>query len=314
MFGICDCFLACWRSSVNTACNSGYHESNSVNSFDPAQSANQIVAPDGEHSSASKAFQVLRQPARAKNTEREAAGTMRGLIHTILPTWTIPRTNRELNQLTADYSRLAHSLQKTHDELQQAKSELLQANGQLHRAHSEVRQLNDSVHHCQAELQASQSEVSRLQDKERSMRDFLIENNHNQIVSDRDVCERFTQLRQRIQRIASSKAYNIEEFQTITLDGTWFEHIYIAALWRVSSKSGRLAILRSLLFQLLHNNILDKLLFDINDEKASPYLAQLGNPFTTLGPPLGFFERVISDCAGKKTLKMSFKHPICSLS
>ncbi|KAL6900332.1 hypothetical protein GGI43DRAFT_422880 [Trichoderma evansii] len=198
------------------------------------------------------------------------------------------RQTREHYRLTVDCDHLAHSLeqahrelQQAHGELQQANSELQQANDELHRANSEVHQLKDSVHHCQTELQASQCEILRLQGKERSMRDFLIENSHSQIVSDRDVCERFTQLRQRIQRLASNKAYIIEGFESLTLNESWFEPRYIEALWGASPKPGRLLILRSLMFQFLKDCVLDKLLFDINDANASQTFS--------------IFEHVISD-------------------
>lgn len=281
-------------------CDSSYHEPNSANPFDSTENVNQVVVSEGATSPPPETFQALRQPERAKTTESEA-GIMRSLIQTIFPAWQTPMSNRQLNQLTADYSRLARSLERTHNELQQVNSELEQAHSELHRANDEVHRLNDSVHRCQKELKASQSEISKLQDKERSMRDFLIENSHNQIVSDRDVCERFTQLRQRIQRLASSKAYNLEEFHNLPLDEKWFQGSYIESLWALSPKSGRLAILRSLLFQFLHNNILNLMLFDIDDEKASPYLAGLCNPMTSLGQLLSFFEHVMSDCAGKKS-------------
>lgn len=306
MSGICNYLLACWRPSATTACNSGYHEPGSANSFDPSQNANQVAALQGETSSSSEAFQALRQPERAKLTEREV-GTMRSLIQTIFPIWQTPRTHRELSQLTDDYNRLALSLRHTRSELQQANSELEQAHSELHRANDEVRQLNDSVHDCQKELKACRSEISKLQNKERSMRDFLIENSHNQIVSDRDVCERFTQLRQRIQRLASNKAYDIEDFHHITLDGKWFQGRYIESLWNVSPKSGRLAILRSLLFQFLHDHIFNLLHFDINDKKTSPYLAELRSPFPDLSQPLSFFERIIGDCAVNRDILINWR-------
>lgn len=228
---------------------------------------------------------------------------MKNLIQTIshaLPARQTTRTNREYNQLTANYGHLALSLQKTHCELQQANSDLQQANSELHLANSAVHQLKDSLHHSQDELQASQCEISRLQDKERSMRDFLIEKNHNQVVSDREVCERFTQLRQRIQRLASNKAYVIEDYNSLKLNESWFEPRYIEALWGESPKPGRLVILRSLMFHFLNVNILDKLLFDINDENGSPSLAGVGSPIPSLGQTFSLFERVISDRGGKK--------------
>lgn len=281
---------------MTTVCNSGYHEPTNDNCFDPAKNANQVVASEEESSSSSRAYQSRRQSQRVENTEREAASKMTNFIQAILS----PRQTREHHRLTVDCDRLAHSLEQAHEELQQAHSELQQAKSETHRANSEVCQLKDSVHHHKTELQASQCEILRLQDKERSMRDFLIENNHNRVVSDRDVCERFTQLRQRIQRLASNKAYNIEEFHNLTLDERWFQGRYIQALWGLSPKSGRLVILRSLLFQFLHANLLDKLLFDINEAKESPYLAGLCCPIPSLGQPLSLFERVISDCGGKK--------------
>ncbi|KAH8127858.1 hypothetical protein FP744_10000901 [Trichoderma asperellum] len=209
---------------------------------------------------------------------------MKNLVHTIshaLPARQTTRTNREYDQLTANYDHLVLTQQKTYSELQQTDSELQQAHGELHRANSEVRQLKDSLYHYEAELYASRCEVLRLQDKERSMRDFLIENSHNQIVSDKDVREKFTQLRQRIQRLASNKAYNIEEFHNLELNETWFEHRYIESLWGASSKSGRLVILRSLIFQFLKGCILDEPLFDISDANKSQTFSQ--------------FERIIND-------------------
>jgi hypothetical protein len=283
---------------VTTACDPGYHKSDSAITLDPTQEISQVAA-SGEISSPPGAFQALRQLERAKITEREI-GTMRSLIETIFP----PRTNRELKQLTADYNYLANSLQKTHDELQKAKNQLRRADSELHQAHCEVHQLKDSIHRCRAELQASKCEISTLQDKERSMRDFLIENNHNQIISDRDVCEKFTQLRQRIQRLASNKAYDIEEYHNLPLDERWFQGRYIGALWNLSPKSGRVAILRSLMFQFLHNNILNLFHFDIDDKKVSPYLAQVCNPIPSLGLLLSYFEKVIGDCVGKKAQKV----------
>ncbi|PTB35978.1 hypothetical protein M441DRAFT_151936 [Trichoderma asperellum CBS 433.97] len=223
---------------------------------------------------------------------------MKNLVHTIshaLPARQATRTNKEYNQLAADYDHLALSLQETHSELQQTDSELQQAYGELHRANSEVRQHKDSLHHYEAELYASQCEVLRLQDKERSMRDFLIENSHNKIISDRDVREKFTQLRQRIQWLASNKAYNIEEFHNLKLNESWFEPRYIEALWGESPKPGRLVILRSLMFHFLNVNILDKLLFDINDANGSPSLAGVGSSIPSLGQAFSLFERVISD-------------------
>ncbi|KAL7922153.1 hypothetical protein ACQKWADRAFT_293652 [Trichoderma austrokoningii] len=220
---------------------------------------------------------------------------MKNIIQSILPVWQSQKTTREHYQLAADNDRLALSLDETRGELQQAKSELKRVHGDLHRADSEMRQLKNSAQHCQTELQASQVEISRLQDKERSMRDFLIENNHNQIVSDRDVCERFAQLRQRIQRLASNKAYNIEDFHNLELDERWFQSKYVQALWGASPKSGRLVILRSLLFQFLYANILNKLLFGVSDAKTGPTLERLCAPLSNLSQPLSLFERVIGD-------------------
>jgi exonuclease VII small subunit len=285
---------------MTTACDSGYHEPNSASPFDPAENVNQVAASEGATSSSSEAFPALRQPERAKITEGEA-GMMRSLIQAIIPTWQIPRTNRELNQLTADYNRLAFSLRHSHSELRQANSELKQAHSELDRANDEVRRLNDSVHRCQKELKVSQSEISKLQDKERSMRDFLIENSHSRLVSDRDVCERFTQLRQRIQRLASNKVYIIEEFGSLTLNDSWFEPRYIEALWSVSPKPGRLVILRSLMFQFLYHSILNGLLFDINDAKANSCLAGLCSPTPSLSQTLSHFERIMNDRGGKKS-------------
>lgn len=304
MFGLCNYFLARWGPSVTTACNSGYHEANNDNCFDPAKNANRVVASEGESSLSSRAFQAQHQPPRAENTEREAASTMKNLMQLIFHPLPARQTmSREHYQLTVDCDRLSRSLQRTHIELQQANSKLQQANSELYRANSEVRQLKDSVHHCQAELKASQCEITRLQDKERSMRDFLIESNHNQIVSDRDVCERFTQLRQRIQRLASNKVYNIEEFHNLVLDERWFEPRYVEDLWRESPKPGRLVILRSLMFQHLNANILDKLLFDINDSNGSPNLAGPCSPIPNLGQTFSLFERFIGDRGGKKPCK-----------
>lgn len=289
---------------MTAACNSPH----SIGSFDPVQNVNQTVDSEGESTSPSRAFQALHQPERAENTEREAAGAMKSFIQTIWPAWQTPKTNREYHQLTADYSRLALSLQHTRSELQQANSELKQAHSELRQANNEVRQLNDSVCRCQAELEASQCEISKLQEKERSMRDFLIENNHNQIVSDRDVCERFTQLRQRIQRLASNKAYIIEEYERLSLKDSLFEPRYVEALWEASPKPGRLLILRSLMFQFLKIYILDKLLFDIDDTKASPYLADLRSPTTSLSQTFDHFERIMNDCGGKKSRPCHFRN------
>jgi myosin heavy subunit len=210
------------------------------------------------------------------------------------------RTNTAQNQHAAGVDHLALQLQQANSKLQQTSSELQQANNELQQTNNDVRRLKCESRNFQTELQASQCEILRLQDKERSMRDFLIENNHNQIVSDREVCERFTQLRQRIQRLASNKAYIIEEFNNLPFDEKSIESRYTAALWEASPKPGRLLILRSLIFQILHAQILSNLLFDI-DERASPHIAATCSHITSLNQAFNLFEGIMSDRDGKKS-------------
>lgn len=108
---------------MNTVCNSGCHEANNINSFDPARNVNQVVAMEEESSSSSTAFQTRQQPDRAENAEREAgASMMKSLLQIIsrpLPVRQVMRTNRARYQHTTGCDHPALSFQQANNELQQ---------------------------------------------------------------------------------------------------------------------------------------------------------------------------------------------------
>ncbi|UKZ56974.1 hypothetical protein TrVGV298_010822 [Trichoderma virens] len=184
-------------------------------------------------------------------------------------------TRNENAELKFQIKRLEEELQIRHGEIKSLRQALASQD------ENSTRQQEELI----ASRESYETEIQTLRAKEQSLRDFVLDSNGDQVVSGDDIISRFASLRQKIQKLATSKTYRLgrENLALWVKDGSI--DATLSKLWDKSPRPSRLLILRSLLFQLLNNYILGCETFDINDASLQE-ISDLSNA-------LGRFERTI---------------------
>ncbi|OTA03278.1 hypothetical protein A9Z42_0037140 [Trichoderma parareesei] len=158
-------------------------------------------------------------------------------------------------------------------------------------ADQSIERQEESFKQRQAELcitiRQHEDEIRALRAKERSLRDFVLDSNSDEVVSGDDILCRFAGLRQKIQRISFSKTYRLgRKMLPLLPKGDSFDPS-LEELWAKSRRSSRRLILRSVIFQFLHDSIFSHETFDFDDSRLESTRG--------LADALGRFERTMVD-------------------
>ncbi|KAH7157317.1 hypothetical protein B0J13DRAFT_520061 [Dactylonectria estremocensis] len=162
---------------------------------------------------------------------------------------------------------------------------------QLHRLTRELQHRESAIHHLEAKLEASKAEIQNLRIKEQALRDFILESDPYQGVSDGDVISAFTTIRQWIQKLASNKMLQLDGPPIDLKSSAFTAEEDLFSLWPGCSRSGRVMILRALLFRILADQILMQDFFGIPGLEDN--LAQNDDSISDLSTGLSRFERAL---------------------
>ncbi|KAM0265124.1 hypothetical protein ACHAQJ_000276 [Trichoderma viride] len=204
-----------------------------------------------------------------------------------------------LSDLTGENFKLRSRLQKLEDDGRIQESTLSNLTAKLHNSSGEIQRLSQAVANADKEMmqreterqdllasiQNHEAEIQTLRAKEQSLRDFVLDSKGDQAISGDDMVGRFTNLRQKIQKLATNKAYRLgQEESPLGLKNSLMDPS-LSKLWGKSPRPSRLLILRGLIFQIVDRYILSYETFDINEAVAS----DIGD----LADTLGRFERTV---------------------
>lgn len=167
---------------------------------------------------------------------------------------------------------------------------------QLHKAARKDQRKDSAINLLQTELEACKIEIQTLRAKEQSLRDFVLENNRYQEVGDDEVISAFTNVRQGIQKIASSKLYQVDK-KPLAVDCSAFAvEEDLSDLWQSSTRGNRLLILRALLFQVLTKEVFTYEFFGISRSKETE--DKVPDTIVDLDVGLSRFERILVQRSG----------------
>ncbi|KAF5699746.1 phage C domain-containing protein [Fusarium globosum] len=162
---------------------------------------------------------------------------------------------------------------------------------QLQQADFEIQQKEATIQQLTAELNSYKLEVQKLSAKEQSLRDFIHENDSYLEVSEHEVVSAFVGLRQKVQKLVSSRMYRLEGKQLCNESKSFTVSKDLSSLWDKATQGNRKLILRSLVYQRLANEILTYEFFGVEEPK--PEDGVFSSKTDTVFTPLSHFERFL---------------------
>ncbi|KAH7158429.1 hypothetical protein DER46DRAFT_685547 [Fusarium sp. MPI-SDFR-AT-0072] len=162
---------------------------------------------------------------------------------------------------------------------------------QLQQADFEIQRKEATIQQLTAELDSYKLEVQKLRAKEQSLRDFMHESDSYPEVSEHEVVSAFVGLRQKVQKLVSSRMYRIEGKQLFTGSKAFTVSKDLSSLWKKATQANRKLILRSLVYQRLANEILAYEFFGIVEPKLEDGVVSSKTENVVTG--LSHFERFL---------------------
>lgn len=139
----------------------------------------------------------------------------------------------------------------------------------MHSARLSAQRAEGTISYLEKELDKRETEIQKLRAREQSLLD-VVQNNHNfQEVSDEQVLSAFVKIRQDIQKLASSKLYQVDAKAFSFGEGTIAPKGDVACLWPVSPRGTRLLIFRSLLFGVLADDVFSYEGFGVSEDSGA---------------------------------------------
>ncbi|KAF4503345.1 phage C domain containing protein [Fusarium agapanthi] len=162
---------------------------------------------------------------------------------------------------------------------------------QLQKADFEIQRKEATIRQLRAELDAHKLEMQKLRAKEQSLRDFMHESDSYPEVSEHEVVSAFVGLRQKVQKLVSSRMYRMEGKQLCTESKTFIVSKDLSDVWNNATQANRKLMLRSFVYQRLADEILAYEFFGILESKSEDDVAysKTDNVFTGLS----HFERFL---------------------
>lgn len=168
---------------------------------------------------------------------------------------------------------------------------------QVRRLESKVQRRELYVQELERELQASQAEIQSLRAKEQSLRKHVLQNGSYYEISRGQVVDGFVKIRQNAQRLASSKLFRTDGQGEVLNHGLLSMSAVTDDLWQRSDRSGRLFLLRAIIFQRLIHEVFNCQFFGISESRADQ--GQEQSTAKDLDAGLRLFENILNDRKGK---------------
>ncbi|KAH7214517.1 hypothetical protein DER44DRAFT_893021 [Fusarium oxysporum] len=162
---------------------------------------------------------------------------------------------------------------------------------QLQQADFEIQRKEATIQQLTAELDSYKLEVQKLRAKEQSLRDFMHESDSYPEVSEHEVVSAFVGLRQKVQKLVSSRMYRLEGKQLYAESKTFTVSKDLSSLWNKATQANRKLILRSLVYERLANEILAYEFFGIVEPKLEDGV--LSSKTESVFTGLSHFERFL---------------------
>ncbi|KAL6401432.1 hypothetical protein AUP68_15302 [Ilyonectria robusta] len=164
---------------------------------------------------------------------------------------------------------------------------------QVRRLESKVQRRELYVQELERELQASQAEIQSLRAKEQSLRKHVLQNGSYYEISRGQVVDGFVKIRQNAQRLASSKLFRTDGQGEVLNHGLLSMSAVTDDLWQRSDRSGRLFLLRAIIFQRLIHEVFNCQFFGISESRADQ--GQEQSTAKDLDAGLRLFENILND-------------------
>jgi uncharacterized protein (UPF0335 family) len=161
--------------------------------------------------------------------------------------------------------------------------------------HHENKTLRTTLEQKNKELRHLQDEIVRMREKESALRTIILNKAGNQKVSDKEVKDMFLFLRQRVQIISSSGAFDVNRPLRFNLDDRRQARFYDTKVWRNLSAGDRANRLKSHIFFKLHFHILDAKLFGMTGFGITGYDVGDRNKTYLVEPGFRRFESLLLD-------------------
>ncbi|KAG6302014.1 hypothetical protein E4U09_004019 [Claviceps aff. purpurea] len=135
--------------------------------------------------------------------------------------------------------------------------------------------------------------MQQLEEEKAKLREVILGNSVKQKISDEDIKQRFASLRQQIQALANSPAYDLQQVYAVRCPA---RHLDIR--WNLSSPADRVFHVRAVIYGIIHRYILSRGIFGLEESPPS----RERNREKQLDHALGDFEDLLGENGVKGTL------------
>ncbi|KAG6172010.1 hypothetical protein E4U11_006683 [Claviceps purpurea] len=135
--------------------------------------------------------------------------------------------------------------------------------------------------------------MQQLEDEKAKLREVILGNSAKQKISDDDIRQRFANLRQQIQALANSPAYDLQQLYAVRSPA---RHLEVE--WNLFSPADRVFHMRSVVYGIIHRYILNRDIFGLEESR----IPRENNREMHLDHALGDFEGLLRENEVKGTL------------
>jgi hypothetical protein len=168
---------------------------------------------------------------------------------------------------------------------------------QLKQTDYTIRRKDATIQRLTTELDAHKLEIQNLRAKEQSLRNYMHESESYLEVSEHEVVAAFVGLRQKVQRLVSSRMYQMDGRELCTESNVLTVDKHVSGLWQKASQPDRRLILRALVYKWLDDEILASKFFGIEEPDLLDSVACRTIESLTTG--LSQFEHILLKNKGK---------------
>ncbi|KAF5006440.1 hypothetical protein FDECE_7200 [Fusarium decemcellulare] len=162
---------------------------------------------------------------------------------------------------------------------------------QLQQAEREIQHSDATIQHLTSELDAYQRETQILRAKEQSLRNCMQESDLYPETSENEVAAAFVGVRQKTQKLVSSKMYRMEGRELPAESNVFTLWKDLPGLWQKATQHDRKLILRALVYKRLADEILDYEFFGIAEPKVGD--GEASSTINDVVSGLSQFERIL---------------------
>ncbi|KAG6111842.1 hypothetical protein E4U31_004003 [Claviceps sp. LM219 group G6] len=106
--------------------------------------------------------------------------------------------------------------------------------------------------------------MQQLEDEKAKLREVILGNSVKQKMSDDDIKQRFASLRQQIQALANSPAYDLQQLYAVRCPARHLE-----VQWNLFSPADRVFYMRAVIYSIIHRHILSRDIFGLEESLLS---------------------------------------------